>query len=129
MHALTISFLVIAIIMLVFFVIISYSFIGLFLSELGLSVIMSTPEEHDIQMARSLALIHLLGRGLCRVSVNPLEMTTPTHKLFINLVNIVRNDSDQLFVDMQIYNRYARKTRKALLRELLRIDGELDAKV
>ncbi len=36
MHALTISFLIIAIILLVFFVIISFSFVGLFLSELGL---------------------------------------------------------------------------------------------
>jgi len=36
MHALTISFLVIAILLLIFFVIISFTFVGLFLSELGL---------------------------------------------------------------------------------------------
>ena len=100
-----------------------------FLSELGLSVIVSTPKEHDKQMAKSLALIHLLGRGLCRVGVNQVEMATPTHKMFIELVNFVRNDSEQLFIDMQIYNRYARKTRKALLQELIKIDGELDGKV
>ncbi|NHJ33028.1 MAG: alpha/beta hydrolase, partial [Asgard group archaeon] len=36
MHALTISFLIVAIILLVFFVIISFTFVGLFLSELGM---------------------------------------------------------------------------------------------
>lgn len=100
-----------------------------FLSELGLSVIISTPEEHDKQMAKSLALIHLLGRVLCKVGANPVEMTTPTHKMFIDLINIVRNDSEQLFVDMQIYNRFTQKTRKVLLQELIKIDGELNAKV
>lgn len=100
-----------------------------FLSELGLSVIISTPEEHDKQMARSLALIHLLGRGLCKVSPNPVEMTTPTHKMFIDIIEIVRNDSEQLFVDMHIYNKFAQKTRRVLLQELIKIDGELNAKV
>ena len=97
-----------------------------FLTKLGLIVIVSTPEEHDKQMAKSLALIHLLGRSLNKVGVNDVEMTTPTHEMFLELVNIVKNDSEQLFLDMQRYNRFARDTRKTLINDLIKIDGELD---
>lgn len=97
-----------------------------FLSGLGLSVIISTPEEHDKQMARSLGLIHLLGRSLDAVGVNGVKMVTPTHNMFVELVNIVRKDSEQLFLDMQCYNRFSHGIRKKLLKELTKIDGELD---
>ena len=97
-----------------------------FLSKLGLTVIISTPEEHDKQMARSLGLIHLLGRSLDKIGVSNVEMTTPTHEMFIELVKIVNNDSEQLFLDMQHYNRFSQGIRKKLLKELTKIDGELN---
>jgi len=97
-----------------------------FLSKLGLIVIISTPEEHDKQMAKSLGLIHLMGRALTKIGVNKVEMTTPTHEMFIELVNIVKNDSEQLFVDMQQYNRYSQDIRKKLINELIKLDGELN---
>jgi prephenate dehydrogenase len=96
-----------------------------FLAELGLKVIISTPEEHDKQMAKSLGLVHLIGRSLYKIGVNNVEMTTPSHEMFIELVNIVKNDSKQLFFDMQHYNRFSKEIRKKLLRELIKIDGEL----
>lgn len=97
-----------------------------FLSELGLNVIISTPKEHDEQMAKSLGLIHLIGRALNKIGVNNIEMATPTHEMFIELVNIVKNDSEQLFVDMQQYNRYSKDIRKKLIKELIKLDGELN---
>jgi len=99
-----------------------------FLKELGLTVITATPEEHDKQMAKSLALVHLLGKVSLRTGVERVDMASPTHEMFIEIVNIVRNDPEQLFVDMQFHNRFTRKNRKALLKEMIKIDGELDAK-
>jgi len=97
-----------------------------FLVQFGLEIIEATPEEHDKQMAKSLALIHFLGRGLKHVNVQDVEMATPTHEMFVELVNIVQNDSRQLFVDMQQHNRFTRLIRKALIQELIKIDGEID---
>ena len=99
-----------------------------FLTGLGLTVVIATPEEHDRQMARSLALIHLLGKALLKTGVENVEMATPTHARLMELIDIVRNDPEQLFVDMQTRNRFSKKVRKALIKELMRIDGELDAK-
>jgi len=98
-----------------------------FLEKLGLFVIITTPAEHDKQMANSLTLIHLLGRGLEQLNVRKVTMATPTHEMFIDLVNIVKRDSKQLFIDMQIFNRFAPKARKTFIKELIKIDGELDA--
>jgi len=97
-----------------------------FLKKIGLKIIISTPREHDRQMAKSLGLIHLLGRSLNKIGIDKLEMTTPTHEMFIELVNIVKNDSEQLFFDMQRYNRYSNNIRKELIKELVKIDGELN---
>ncbi|MFX1252303.1 MAG: prephenate dehydrogenase/arogenate dehydrogenase family protein [Promethearchaeota archaeon] len=97
-----------------------------FLQKLGLEVIISTPEEHDEQMARSLALIHLLGRALLNIGVERNNMATPTHERLMELVDIVRNDPNQLFLDMQTKNRFAANTRKALIKQLVEIDDELD---
>ena len=99
-----------------------------FLRELGLIPITATPEKHDKQMAKSLALIHLLGKALHRINVERIEMSTPTHEKLMKLVDITINESEQLFVDMQLYNRFARETRKNLIKALIKIDGELDEK-
>jgi len=96
-------------------------------TKLGLTVITTTPKEHDWQMARSLALIHILGTALLRTDVKRVNLTTPTHERLVELVDIVKNDSKQLAIDMQTHNRFARKARKDLIRELKKIDGELEA--
>jgi len=97
-----------------------------FLSDLGLDVIKISPEEHDRQMAKSLALIHFLGRALENIQVEKVKTTTPTHEMFMELVEIVKNDSKQLFIDMHKYNKYASEIRKKLICELMSIDEELD---
>lgn len=100
-----------------------------FLKKLGLNIIMTTPKEHDEQMAMSLILIHFLGKALLKMGLERIELATPTHEQLMELVDIVRSDTEQLFVDMQTHNRFARKARKLLIEKLIKIDGELDAKV
>jgi prephenate dehydrogenase len=96
-----------------------------FLNQLGLTIIRLNPEEHDYQMAKSLALIHFLGRALKNIGVKKNTLATPTHEMFIELINIVRNDSPQLFLDMHQFNRFTAEVRKQLINELILIDGEL----
>ncbi len=97
-----------------------------FLNELGLKVIVAEPEDHDFQMARSLALIHLLGRALEGIGLEKIEMATSSHEMFLDLMNIANNDSMQLFFDIQRYNRFAKGTRKELIANLTKMDSTLD---
>ena len=97
-----------------------------FLEKLNLTVITISARDHDYQMAKSLALIHFLGRGLDSIGVKQISLATPTHTTFINLIDIVRHDSKQLFLDMHTYNRFTKEVRRNLIEELIRLDGELD---
>lgn len=96
-----------------------------FLKGLGLNVIVVDPKEHDKQMAESLALIHLLGKALLNMGVRRTDLATPTHERLMELVDIVENNSEQLFVDMQTHNRFAKKARKCLITKLSKIDSSL----
>jgi prephenate dehydrogenase len=97
-----------------------------FLESLELDVIVTTPEEHDRQMAVSLALNHLLGRALIRMDIDRVELSTMIHDNLMAIVDIVGNDTVELFQDMQMRNRFAGEIRKKLIEELKRIDSELE---
>jgi prephenate dehydrogenase len=98
-----------------------------FLKELGLTVVLADPEEHDKQMAKSLGLIHLLGKVLVKIGGDRVELATATYERLLDLVKIAQNDSTQLFYDMHRHNRFAKLQRQSLIEELKRIDEELES--
>ncbi|MFH1234659.1 MAG: prephenate dehydrogenase, partial [Candidatus Diapherotrites archaeon] len=97
-----------------------------FFESLGLEVIVSGAEEHDRNMAHSLSLVHFLGKGLIGIGADKVEFATRTHEMFLELMNIVRKDSKELFEDMHKFNRFASPTRKKMVEELERLDRGLD---
>ena len=99
-----------------------------FFRGLGLEVFTVTAEEHDRDMARSLALIHLLGRALLSVGADQVKISTKTHERLLELVAITNHDSRQLFLDMHRFNRHTARARKVLLEELTKLDQELSAR-
>jgi prephenate dehydrogenase len=96
-----------------------------FLERLGLTVVVTTPEEHDMQMARSLALLHFIGSALAAVDIGSVTLSTATHARLLEVVDIVNNDSRQLLEDMHTYNRHAGPVRRELIRALEDLDHEL----
>ncbi len=96
-----------------------------FLTSLGLVVLRTTPEEHDRQMARSLALIHYLGSALSDLDIQSVTIKTATHARLCELVAITNNDSPQLLYDMHAYNPYAAEVRERLLGALHDLDNSL----
>ena len=103
----------------------SISGIRTFLESLGLVVLETTPEEHDRQMARSLALIHYLGSALSDLDIQSVTIKTATHARLCELVAITNNDSPQLLYDMHAYNPYAQEVRSRLIAELQGLDERL----
>ncbi len=96
-----------------------------FLSRLGLTVIRSSPDEHDRMMARSQVLAHFLGRAVMKLGIRREEITTQGFEQLMEILQFVRNDTEELFRDLQTLNPYAGVMRKALIHSLEEIDAKL----
>jgi prephenate dehydrogenase len=90
-----------------------------------LEVIEATPEEHDRKIAVSLALTHFIGRSLSAYGAQPMNIDTEGYKRLLHILEVVENDTWQLFEDMHQYNPYARENRQAFIEALLKTDREL----
>lgn len=89
-----------------------------YLSDHGLKVIESTPEDHDKQIAHSLLLTHFLGRSLIDFGAGSLEIDTKGYRRLMKILQTVENDSWQLFEDMNRYNPYAEETRLDFIKSI-----------
>jgi prephenate dehydrogenase len=96
-----------------------------FLVSMGLRVIVTTPEEHDRQMAMAQALTHFVARGLAEAGVADQEMKTPSFERLLRVVENLTKDSPDMFHDLEIHNPYAEEARVRLLDALHRIDGRI----
>lgn len=101
--------------------------------KLALTVIETTPDNHDRQMARSQALVHLLGRAIADLGLEEQEISTPDYESLLRINTMVNNDTWQLFFDLQVYNPYTPLMRLTLrqtladIEERIRIAGEQKA--
>lgn len=96
-----------------------------FLKRLNLQVIEETPGEHDRQIASSLLLTHFIGRALIDYDARELEIDTRGYQRLLSILKTVRNDSWQLFEDMNRYNRFASETRSRFLAALNAVESAL----
>ncbi|MDO8427911.1 MAG: prephenate dehydrogenase/arogenate dehydrogenase family protein [Candidatus Diapherotrites archaeon] len=103
--------------------------VKLFFERLGLKVIIASPRKHDQDMARSVCLLHFLGKALKKLNLKKVQLSTPTHQDLIKLLSIVENDSNQLFQDMHVFNLFSKKIRQNLMNELRILDQTLNTKV
>lgn len=93
-----------------------------YLERHGLKVIVTSPEQHDKDIAHSLGLTHLIGRALIEMQAKNLEIDTKGYRRLIKILETVENDTIELFKDMNLYNPYAQKMRTTLISTLLEID-------
>lgn len=96
--------------------------------NLGLEIVQMTPLEHDQQAALSLNLVHFVGRALEKMNVSSQKITTLGFERLLKVLDTVKNDTWQLFSDMQHFNRFAKRTRKKFLKTALKIDKKLNLK-
>jgi prephenate dehydrogenase len=98
-----------------------------FLQEMGLTVHVVTPEEHDRAMAATQALPHFLTRALIDAGLQDQPLKTPAFDRLMRMAEMLRHDSQELFHDMHRLNPYAALERRRLLEALLRINNDLEA--
>ncbi len=96
------------------------------LNKLEVKIIETTPEDHDQQAAKSLSLVHFIGRGLEEVGFKDQQITTLGFERLLRVMETVTNDSWQLFLDMQNFNPYARETRQRFIESLDKVDKKVN---
>jgi prephenate dehydrogenase len=99
--------------------------IAAWLGSKGLISIETTPAQHDRQIAVSLALTHFIGRSLAAFGAGPLEIDTEGYKRLLHILEVVNNDTWQLFIDLHRYNPYAEESRQAFMEAMARIAERL----
>ena len=97
-----------------------------YLTRAGLTVIETTPEEHDRQIAVSLALTHFIGRSLSAVKAGQMQIDTEGYKRLLHILDVVEHDTRQLFIDMHRYNPYAKEVRRDFMQAVEKIESELN---
>jgi prephenate dehydrogenase len=103
-----------------------YQKIKTYLALKELVLIESTPEDHDEQIAVSLALTHYIGRSLSAFGAAPLGIDSEGYKRLLHILGVVENDTWQLFYDMHHYNPYAQEKRAAFMAAMQRINDQLN---
>ena len=103
-----------------------YRKIKTYLASKELVLIESTPEDHDEQIAISLALTHYIGRTLSEFGAAPLGIDSEGYKRLLHILEVVEHDTWQLFYDMHHYNPYAQEKRAAFRQAMQKIDKQIE---
>jgi len=98
-----------------------YGKIKEYLISKELQLIETTPENHDRQIARSQVLTHFIGRGLSQFGAGEIDIDTEGYKRLLKILEVVENDPEQLFRDLNQYNSYAEQMRQTFIDALLGI--------
>ena len=102
-----------------------YDKIKKWLAGQNLEIIETTADDHDRQIAVSLALTHFIGRSLSEFKASPMTIDTEGYKRLLHILGVVTNDTWQLFEDMNRYNPYARETRQTFLEAMDKVNQRL----
>lgn len=86
----------------------------------------TSAKKHDEVMAYTQSLTHFFSRAAAHIiPFEDFAFTTPSAKRLKDIIFEVKDDSEQLFLDMQALNPYAAKTRKKFLKELNKLDDKI----
>jgi prephenate dehydrogenase len=96
-----------------------------YLEKKGLIVIEMSPEEHDRQIAYSLTLTHFIGRAMIDMDLKPQEIETLGYQRLLKILSTVKNDTWQLFEDMNKYNKYSQQVRDEFMSSLAGINDRV----
>ena len=93
---------------------------------LGLTVIMTTPEEHDREAAVVQGLTHLIAKVLLRMGPLPTRMTTKSFDLLSEAISMVQYDAPEVFEAIEKDNPFAETVRRQFFDLAARLNDELE---
>jgi prephenate dehydrogenase len=97
-----------------------------FLRErLQLQVIETTPERHDRELAYVQGLTHLIAKILVDIELEDIRQTTRTYELLMQSVDIVRYDSEELFLAIEGENPFVGEAKERFFEAARRLEARL----
>ena len=96
---------------------------------LGLTVITTTPEDHDREAAIVQGLTHLIAKVLLRMGPLPTRMTTRSFDLLSEAISMVQHDAPEVFEAIEKANPYAETVRRQFFDLAADLSIELDAEL
>ncbi|GFE67306.1 prephenate dehydrogenase [Litoreibacter roseus] len=94
---------------------------------LGLTVIMTTPDDHDQEAAVVQGLTHLIAKVLLRMGPLPTRMTTKSFDLLSEAISMVQHDAPEVFEAIEKANPYAETVRRRFFDLAASLSIELEA--
>jgi prephenate dehydrogenase len=85
---------------------------------LELDVLITTPEEHDFEVAHIQGLTHMIARILVEMEPLPRTMTTKSFDVLMQAVEIVRYNSMELFLSIERDNPFAADVHQKFFRKV-----------
>ncbi|MGA9121369.1 MAG: prephenate dehydrogenase [Bacteroidota bacterium] len=84
------------------------------LAREGLTVEVMDPDDHDRMMADTVFLTQCVGRAVAAAGLAATPGGTVFYRQLRSMVDVARNDSEELFLDMWRFNRHARTVARRL---------------
>lgn len=100
--------------------------IKLYLSNQGMRLIEVTPEEHDKSISKTLILSHFIGNTLMEFGAQEELIDTKGYRRLLRILDTVKNDTNQLFNDMNKYNRFSKNMREEFISVMKNISDKAD---
>jgi len=85
--------------------------------SLGLTVTVTTAEEHDREMAYVQALTHLIGRSLVNLGIPDEQLKTQSYQHLLELCSLIGADTFELFTAIQTQNPFAAEVASAFVEQ------------
>lgn len=99
-----------------------------FLKEkLNLNTFETTPENHDQEMAYVQGLTHMIAKVFVRMDVPDIHQQTKTYGHLNDMVELIRYDSEELFLAIQRDNPYVKTTTEKFFAAVKALEEKLNA--
>ncbi len=92
---------------------------------LRLTVIDTTPERHDREVAYVQGITHLIGKTLITMDLEDFRQTTVSYDLLRQAVGFIADDSAELFRAIELENPFAAEARQAFFDAVRRVETVL----
>ena len=93
--------------------------------DLKLNVIECDADTHDRDMAYVQGLTHIIAKSFSNMDVPQLLNKTRTYTDLVDMVNLIKNDSDDLFKAIQNFNPYAKDIRDQFFKNVRTVENNL----
>lgn len=95
--------------------------------KLALKTFVTTPENHDQEMAYVQGLTHMIAKVFVRMDVPEIHQQTKTYGHLNDMVELIRYDSEELFLAIQRDNPYVRATTEKFFAAVKALEEKLNS--